>query len=88
MNVRELIELLSGCEPDAEVVIPDSSAPCGAFAAVRSLQTGWAYNSQVAADEMGFWIDGLNYAEPPRGSYIIRGVRLLGPRCGSVLTIQ
>lgn len=88
MKVKELIELLSGCEQDADVIIPDSSSPREAFAVVKAVQTGWIYNPQLAVEDMSFWIDGVDHVEPPRGSYIARGVRLLGPRCGPVLAIQ
>lgn len=88
MKVKELVELLSKCEQDADVIIPDSSSSREAFAVVKAVQTGWTYNPQLAIEDMSFWIDGVDYVEPPRGSYIARGVRLLGPKCGSVLTIQ
>ncbi len=88
MKVKELIELLSRCEQDADVVIPDSFSSRGAFAVVKAVQTGWTFNPQLAIDDISFWIDGVDYVEPPRGSYLARGVRLLGPKCGPVLAIQ
>ncbi|MGV7215792.1 hypothetical protein [Bradyrhizobium sp. UFLA05-112] len=88
MKVKELIELLSTCEQDADVIIPDSFSSRRAFAVVKAVQTGWTFNPQLAIEDMSFWIDGVEYAEPPRGSHIARGVRLLGPKCGPVLAFQ